>query len=47
MERRIRGERLKAPCEASPAMAEIVLRACAYDPNVSFSDGIRDEAGTA
>ncbi len=36
MERRIRGERLKAPCEASPAMAEIVLRACAYDPNVRF-----------
>ena len=37
VERRIRGEELPAPCDASPAMADVILRACAYDPNMRFS----------
>lgn len=36
-DRRIRGEQLPAPCEASPAMADLLLRACAYDPNMRFA----------
>lgn len=36
VERRIRGEALPAPCSASPSMANLILRACAYDPNVRF-----------
>lgn len=36
VERRIHGEALPAPCGASPAMANLILRACAYDPNVRF-----------
>ena len=35
--RRNSGEALPAPCDASPAMAELILRACAYDPNMRFS----------
>ena len=34
---RLRGEELPAPCDASPAMANLILRACAYDPNMRFS----------
>ena len=37
VDRRIRGEELPPPCEASPAMADLILRACAYDPNMRFS----------
>lgn len=37
VERRIRGEALPMPCNASPSMANLILRACAYDPNVRFS----------
>lgn len=36
VERRIRGEALPAPCNASPSMANLILRACAYDPNFRF-----------
>lgn len=36
-DRRIRGEDLPAPCDASPAMADLILRACAYDPNMRFA----------
>jgi len=37
VDRRIRGEKLPAPCEASPAMADLILRACAYDPDMRFA----------
>ncbi len=37
IDRRINGEELPAPCEASPAMADLILRACAYDPDMRFS----------
>ncbi len=37
VERRIRGEELPAPCEASPEMANLILRACAYNPDVRFA----------
>ena len=37
VDRRLRGENLPAPCDASPAMADLILRACAYDPNMRFS----------
>lgn len=36
VDRRIRGEALPAPCNASPEMADVILRACAYDPKVRF-----------
>lgn len=35
--RRINGELLPAPCDASPAMAQVILCACAYDPSRRFS----------
>ncbi|MBQ4562697.1 MAG: protein kinase [Clostridia bacterium] len=37
VEKRIRGERLPAPCDASPEMADLILRACAFDRNERFS----------
>ena len=37
VERRIRGEALPAPSEASPAMADVILRACAFNPNARFA----------
>ncbi len=37
VERRIRGEALSAPCTASPEMANLILRACAYNPNARFA----------
>ena len=37
VDRRIRGEELPAPCDASPAMADLILRACAFDPNARFA----------
>ena len=32
----MRGEVIPAPCEASPAMSMVILRACAYDPAMRF-----------
>lgn len=37
IDRRLRGEPLPPPCEASPAMANLILRACAYEPSSRFS----------
>lgn len=37
IERRIRGENLPPPCKASPEMINLILRACAYDPDMRFS----------
>ncbi len=37
VERRMNGEKLPAPCDASPAMRNLILRACAYDPNQRFT----------
>jgi tetratricopeptide (TPR) repeat protein len=37
LDRRLRGEDLPEPCDASPAMADLILRACAYDPNMRFA----------
>ena len=37
VERRIRGEALPVPCNASPAMANLILRACEYNPNARFA----------
>ena len=36
-EKRFSGEDIPAPVDASPAMADIILRACAYDPEERFS----------
>jgi len=35
--RRIDGEPLPAPCDASPLMAQVILCACAYEPNKRFA----------
>lgn len=37
VDRRLRGEELPPPCDASPAMASVILRACAYYPDMRFS----------
>ena len=37
VDRRLRGEELPAPCDASPPMADLILRACAYDPDMRFT----------
>ena len=37
IDRRLRGEILPPPCDASPAMANLILRACAYEPTMRFS----------
>lgn len=37
LERRLRGEALPAPCDASPAMADLILRACSYNPDLRFA----------
>ncbi|MBQ8799311.1 MAG: leucine-rich repeat protein [Lachnospiraceae bacterium] len=36
LERRLKGEELPPPCEASPKMASIILSACAHDPSKRF-----------
>lgn len=36
LERRLRGDALPAPKEASPAMANLILCACAYEPDKRF-----------
>ena len=35
--RRNAGEAFPAPCEASPAMADLILRACDYNPDLRFA----------
>ncbi len=37
IDRRVMGEKLPAPCNASPRMAEVILKACEFDPNKRFS----------
>ena len=37
VQRRLRGEPLSAPCEASPAMRALILKACAFDPAQRFA----------
>lgn len=37
IDRRLRGETLPPPCNASAAMAEVILRACAYEPSGRFA----------
>lgn len=37
VDRRLRGEELPPPCEASPAMAEVILKACAYEPAMRYA----------
>ena len=37
VERRIRGEALPVPAQASAPMAHLILRACAFDPNQRFA----------
>lgn len=37
LDRRLQGEPLPKPCSASPAMTNLVLRACAFDPAQRFS----------
>lgn len=37
IDRRINGEALPAPCKASPAMANLILRASAFEPDARFS----------
>jgi len=36
--KRLRGEKLPPPCDASAQMAEVILHACAYNPNARFQD---------
>ena len=36
--RRLRGDPLPPPCDASPAMRDVILRACDPDPNKRFPD---------
>ncbi len=36
MYRRINGEPLPVPCDASPKLAQVILKACAYDPSMRF-----------
>ena len=38
LERRKSGETLPPPCEASPAMANLILRACAHNPDDRFAN---------
>lgn len=38
VERRLKGESLPAPVKATPQMANVILRACAFRPNNRFSD---------
>lgn len=37
LRRRLDGEQLPAPCDASPALSQIILRACAYEPGERFA----------
>ena len=37
VERRLRGDDLPAPCNASPQMANVILRACAFDADKRFN----------
>ena len=44
LNRRLSGEAIPPPCQASPEMARILLRACAYDPKKRFSDAAEMKA---
>ncbi len=37
VDRRLQGEALPAPCDASPAMANLIFRACAFNPDQRFA----------
>ena len=37
LKRRCHGETIPAPCHASPEMADLILRACAFDPQMRFA----------
>lgn len=37
LDRRIRGEALPPPCEASPALAQVILKACAFRPEDRYA----------
>ena len=37
LEKRLRGDTLPPPCNASSEMSNLILRACAYDPNQRFA----------
>ena len=37
LERRMRGEPIPAPVNADPALAQVILKACAYDPRVRYA----------
>ena len=47
VERRLRGDPLPPPCEASPEMAAVILRACAYAPEERFADASEMKAALA
>lgn len=38
VERRIRGEKMNPPCNASPQVAAVIMRACAYNPQARFAN---------
>ena len=37
LERRMKGEKFPVPCEASPEMADLIIKACAFDPEERFA----------
>lgn len=37
LDRRIQGEDLPAPCQASPALAQVILKACAFHPQDRYA----------
>ncbi|MBQ4562694.1 MAG: serine/threonine protein kinase [Clostridia bacterium] len=37
LERRLKGTQIPPPADASPAMADVILRACSYDPNQRYA----------
>lgn len=40
-DRRIRGEALPAPCDASSAMAQVILKACSFDPKDRYANAVQ------
>ena len=38
VDRRLRGEKLSAPCNASKALADVILKACAFNPENRFAN---------
>ena len=47
LDRRIRGEALPAPCAASPAMANLILRSCSHNPGARFASASEMKGGLA